>query len=81
MSRYHCKRCGCRLDPADRIPYPGEGDVCEECAEELDQEAEHRRLFCLTKEQQKDIKKILPGCRLGTDMDHENRKRLRSLLA
>lgn len=63
--RYRCKRCGCTMDTGEIRHYPGVGDVCEECVEELDREAEHRRRFSLTKEQQQEIRQMIPGILLG----------------
>lgn len=63
---YQCKRCGCRMDPGEVQRYPGIGDVCEDCVQELDLEAEHRKAFYLTRGQQEEIKRFCPGVRLGT---------------
>ena len=52
--KYHCRRCGCTLDPKE-MPY------CEECVEEMEQEAEQRRIFNLTIEDQQKIKRFLQG--------------------
>lgn len=52
--KYYCKKCGCRLDP-NEVPY------CEECIEEMEQEAEQRRAFNLTIEDQREIKRFLQG--------------------
>lgn len=63
--RYRCKHCGATMDSNEVRHYPGVGDVCSDCVQELDQEAEHRRRFALTKEQQQDIKQMIPGVLLG----------------
>lgn len=63
--RHYCKRCGGTMDTGEAVHYPGVGDVCEERAQELDQEAAHRELFSLTKRQQQDIKNMVPGILLG----------------
>lgn len=63
--RYRCKCCECILDTGEAKHYPGVGDVCEDCVEALDREAEHRRRFALTKEQQQELKDMLPGVMLG----------------
>lgn len=63
--RYRCKRCGCTMDTGEAQHYPGVGDVCEECVVELDIEAEHRRRFALTKEQQQEIRQMISGVLLG----------------
>ena len=62
---YQCKRCGCRMDPGEVQRYPGIGDVCEDCVQELDLEAENRKAFHLTRGQQEEIKRFCPGVRLG----------------
>lgn len=54
-----CTRCGCSLDTGEGVKYPGEGLVCEECAEELDLEAAYREKWCLTKGQIAELKKEL----------------------
>lgn len=36
MGTYECERCGCRLDP-------GEGRYCEDCLEEITEEAREQR--------------------------------------
>ena len=65
MSRYICDKCKCSLDPGEGHIYPGEGTVCDECREKLDEEAAHRSFFGLTKHQQREVKRMLPGIRLG----------------
>lgn len=52
--KYRCKRCGCFLDPKE-MPY------CSDCVEEMEQEAEQRKLFSLTVEDQHQIKRFLQG--------------------
>ena len=52
--KYRCKRCGCSLDPKE-MPY------CEDCVEEMEQEAEQRKLFNLSVEDQRRIKSFLQG--------------------
>ena len=53
------------MDPGEAQRYPGVGDVCEDCLQELDLEAEHRKTFHLTRGQQEEIKRFCPGVRLG----------------
>ena len=79
MYKYECCRCGCRLDPGEGVRYPGEGLVCEDCVEELDLETAHRKLFAMTKGQQKELKQILPGIVLG-DYLKEKRKKIYNFL-
>lgn len=52
--KYLCKRCRCTLDPSE-MPY------CEECIKEMSREAEQRKLFSLTAEDQQKIKQMLQG--------------------
>lgn len=63
--RYICKRCQGSVDTGELTLYPGVGDVCKDCVAELDAEAEHRRRFSLSKEQQQEIKDMIPGILLG----------------
>ena len=64
MARYECGRCHGLVDAGELKHYPGFGDVCEDCVEELDAEAAHRSFFGLTKHQQREVKYMLPGIRL-----------------
>lgn len=52
--RYNCHRCGCLLDPAE-MPY------CDECTEEMEKEAEQRKLFHMSVEDQMEVQRILAG--------------------
>ena len=38
MYGYLCKRCGCRLDP-------GEGNICEECLDEMEVKKQREKEF------------------------------------
>ena len=52
--RYNCRRCGCPLDPVE-MPY---GD---ECIREMEKEAEQRKLFHMSVEDQMEVKRVLAG--------------------
>lgn len=52
--RYNCHRCNCPLDPVE-MPY------CDECIKEMEEEAEQRKLFHMSIEDQMEVKRILAG--------------------
>ena len=56
-----CDRCGCTMDPGEEVKYPGEGLVCEECAEKLDREAAYRKKWSLSRELMRELMDELPG--------------------
>lgn len=60
-----CVRCGCSMDSGEGVKYPGEGLVCEECADYLDQEEAYRKKWCLTKEQMRELKEERTGPWIG----------------
>lgn len=52
--RYNCRRCNCQLDPVE-MPY------CDECIKEMEEEAEQRKLFHMSVEDQMEVKRVLAG--------------------
>ena len=66
IAYYHqCARCGCSLDTGEGVKYPGEGLVCEECAENLDQEEAYRKKWRLSKEQMRELGEEWSGPGIG----------------
>ncbi len=53
------------MDSGEGVKYPGEGLVCEECADYLDQEEAYRKKWCLTKEQMRELKEERTGPWIG----------------
>ncbi len=62
-----CARCRCSMDCSEGVSYPGEGRVCEECAQELDLEAAYRKSWAFTKEQLEERKRELTGFRVRAE--------------
>lgn len=52
--RYNCHGCGCPLDPVE-MPY------CDECIEKMEKEAEQRKIFHMSVEDQMEVKRALAG--------------------